>query len=63
VPLAPSDPLRGAVAAQREELFDVYRASLLAMVGERERFQETLRGVLARDPLNPYYRFLAFGGR
>jgi spermidine synthase len=62
-PLAPSDPLRDAVSAQREELFDLYRASLLAMGGDRTRFEEVLRGVLARDPGNAYYRFLAFGGR
>ncbi|MCB1008109.1 MAG: fused MFS/spermidine synthase [Acidobacteria bacterium] len=63
VPLAPSDPWRDEVNAQRAELFDFYRASLAAMAGERERAATLARGVLERDPDNPYYRWVALGGR
>jgi len=62
-PLAPSDPLRDEVTAERAELFDFYRSSLAAMAGERERAVTLLRDVLARDPDNPYYRWVALGGR
>jgi hypothetical protein len=63
VPLAASDPLREEVSAQREELFDFYRASLLA-IGRSDpgTAVEGLRAVLARDPQNAYYRYLVFGG-
>jgi predicted membrane-bound spermidine synthase len=59
VPLPASDPLRQAVATERRELLDFYRASLLAIGGEREQAAAVLRHVLARDPGNPYYRFVA----
>jgi predicted membrane-bound spermidine synthase len=61
VPLAASDPLRQVVARERQELLDFYRASLLAMGGERAEAVAVLRRVLARDPGNPYYRFVAVG--
>jgi predicted membrane-bound spermidine synthase len=63
VPLAPSDPLRDEVTAERTELFDFYRSSLAAMAGKRAEAVSILRGVLARDSGNPYYRWVALGGR
>jgi hypothetical protein len=61
VPLPPSDPLRPAVEAERRELFDFYLASLLALEGERSEAGVAMRDVLARDPRNPYYRWVALG--
>jgi spermidine synthase len=58
VPLPPSDPLRPAVEAKRRELFDFYRASLLALDGRRAEAAAIVRDVLARDPSNPYYRWV-----
>jgi len=61
LPLAPDDPLRPAVAAERRELFGFYRAALLALEGERAAAARALSEPLARDPRNPYYRWVAQG--
>jgi hypothetical protein len=61
--LPPSDPLVPAVEAQRRELFDFYLASLLALEGQRSEAGVAMRDVLARDPRNPYYRWVAFGSQ
>ena len=63
IPLPPDDPLRSAVAREREELFGFYRASLLALDGRREEATSLLRAVLVHDPGNPYYRWVALGER
>ena len=61
VPLAESDPLRSGVAAESEELRQFYRASLLALEGEQEKAVTLVGAVLAADPRNPYYRWVALG--
>jgi spermidine synthase len=61
VPLRSSDPLRAGVEAERRELFGFYRAALLALEGDRDAAVRQLRDVLARDPENPYYRWVALG--
>ena len=63
VPLPPADPLRAAVEAERRELLGFYRFSLHLMAGERDAAGAALREVLARDPRNPYYLWVAYGGR
>jgi len=63
VPLSPADPLRSRVDAERRELFDFYRASLRVMERPRSEAGAALRDVLARDPRNPYYRWVVTGGR
>jgi predicted membrane-bound spermidine synthase len=63
VPLAESDPLRAGSVAQSRELRRFYRASLHAIADEREEAVAMLRPVLAADPRNPYYRWIALGGR
>ena len=60
-PLGASDPLRTAVTAESQELRQFYRASLLALAGDQEDAVSTVREVLARDPRNPYYRWIALG--
>ena len=62
VPLPPSDPLRPAIEAERRELFAFYRASLLAMEGDREGAARSLAESLGGDPRNPYYRWVTRGG-
>jgi spermidine synthase len=62
VPLAPGDPLRPAVEAERHELFAFYRAALLQMEGRREDASRALAEPLSRDAGNPYYRFVVRGG-
>jgi hypothetical protein len=57
-PLAPSDPLRSGVEAARQELLRFYRASLLAMDGKRSEAAAMFRDILARNPQNPYYRWV-----
>jgi hypothetical protein len=61
VPLNPTDPLCPAVEAERQELLGFYRFSLQALAGERDEAGAALRGVLARDPSNPYYLWVAYG--
>jgi spermidine synthase len=61
VPLLPKDPLRVPVEAERQELFGFYRFSLHLMAGERDAAGAALREVLARDPRNPYYLWVAYG--
>ncbi len=60
-PLAESDPLRSGVVAQSQELRRFYGAGLLALEGENEEAVALLRAVLAADPQNPYYRWIALG--
>jgi spermidine synthase len=60
--LAPTDPLRGAVLAERDELLGFYRAALYAMQGEREAAAAALAAPLGRDPSNPYYLSFRSGG-
>jgi spermidine synthase len=62
-PLAGGDGLRAEVEAQRAELFAFYRAALHAYAGEREEAASALAEALERDPDNPYYRWVATGGR
>jgi spermidine synthase len=61
VPLASADRLRPAVDAERSELLAFYRFSLEALVGERDEAGAALRDVLAHDPRNPYYLWVAYG--
>ncbi len=61
VPLRPEDPLRAPVEAERRELLGLYRFSLHLMAGDRAAAGAALRGVLARDPRNPYYLWVAYG--
>ncbi len=61
VPLAATDPLRAAVEAERQELLGFYRFSLQLLASEREAAGAALREVLARDPHNPYYLWMAYG--
>jgi spermidine synthase len=63
VPLPDADPLRPAIEAERLELFGFYRSALHAMAGEDERARSALQEVLAHDPANPYYRWVAHGRR
>jgi spermidine synthase len=61
VPLPPAEPLRAAVEAERQELLAFYRFSLDLMAGDRAAAGAALREVLARDPRNPYYLWVAYG--
>jgi predicted membrane-bound spermidine synthase len=61
VPLLPADPLRALVEEERRELLAFYRFSLNLMTGERDAAGAALREVLARDPRNPYYLWVAYG--
>jgi len=61
VPLPPGDRLRAGVEAKRQELLGFYRYSLHALAGERAEAGADLRDVLARDPRNPYYLWVAYG--
>ena len=61
VPLPADDALRPAVEAERRELLGFYRFSLHALAGERGRGRAALREVLAHDPRNPYYLWVAYG--
>ncbi len=61
VPLHATDRLRPAVEAERRELFGFYRFSLHALAGERDDAEVALREVLAHDPRNPYYLWVAYG--
>jgi hypothetical protein len=61
VPLPSADPLRPAVEAERQELLGFYRYSLHALAGERDEAGAALRDVLAHDPRNPYYLWVAYG--
>jgi spermidine synthase len=63
VPFLPTDPLRAQVEAERQELLGFYRFSLRLMAGERDAAGAALRDVLARDPHNPYYLWMAYGTR
>lgn len=63
VPLAADDALRPAVEAERPELLGFYRFSLHAFAGEREEAGAAFREVLAHDPHNPYYLWVAYGGQ
>jgi len=63
VPLAETDPLRAAAIAESRELRAFYRASLLALEGRQAEAVAAVREVLVRDPTNPYYRWIALGGR
>ena len=63
VPLPSSDGLRREVAAERAELAGFYRSALQALSGERPASVDALRNVLARDPRNPYYLWVALGQR
>ncbi len=62
-PLRPDDPLRADAEAERQELLAFYRFARHASAGEREPAAAALRDVLARDPTNIYYRWMAFGGK
>jgi spermidine synthase len=61
VPLPAADALGPAVAVERRELLGFYRYSLQAMAGEQEEADAALHEVLARDPDNPYYRWVIYG--
>jgi predicted membrane-bound spermidine synthase len=63
VPLVESDPLRVGVSEEVRELRQFYRASLLALDGRQEDAVAMVLDVLNRDPNNPYYRWIALGGR
>ena len=63
VPLHATDRLRPAVEAERRELLGFYRFSLHALAGERDEAGAALREVLAQDPQNPYYLWVAYGGQ
>jgi len=63
VPLPSADSLRPAVEAERRELLGFYRFSLHALAGERDEAGAALREVLAQDPQNPYYLWVAYGGQ
>ena len=63
VPLVASDPLRVGVSEEVRELRQLYRASLLALEGRQEEAVVMVVEVLNRDPNNPYYRWIALGGR
>jgi spermidine synthase len=63
VPIAGDDRLRAEVVAERRELFAFYRAALHAYAGERQAAAAALAEALGRDPGNPYYRWVALGGR
>jgi spermidine synthase len=59
VPIGAGEPLRTEVDAERRELFAFYRFALSANAGERESASLAIREVFARDPSNPYYRWMA----
>ena len=61
VPLPAADRLRPAVEAERRELLGFYRFSLHALAGEQDEAGAALREVLAHDPRNPYYLWVAYG--
>jgi predicted membrane-bound spermidine synthase len=61
VPLRPTDPWRAEVEAERGELLGFYDSSLRLMAGDRSAAEAALHEVLARDPRNPYYLWVAYG--
>jgi spermidine synthase len=61
VPLDPADRMRAGVEAERQELLGFYRFSLHALGGEPDEAGAALREVLAHDPSNPYYLWVAYG--
>ena len=61
VPLCSGDLLRPAAEAESRELLAFCRYSLHAMAGERDEAGAALREVLAPDPRNPYYLWVAYG--
>ena len=61
VPLEPADRMGPGVEAERQELLGFYRFSLHALGGEPQEAGTALRDVLARDPDNPYYLWVAYG--
>ncbi len=60
-PCRRTDPLRAPVEAERRELLGFYRFSLELMAGDRDAAGAALREVMARDPSNPYYLWVAYG--
>jgi spermidine synthase len=63
VPVVGDERLRADADRKRRELFAFYRSSLLAYAGDRSAAAAALAEVLERDPGNPYYRWVATGGR
>ncbi len=63
VPVRADDGMRGDIEAERRELHAFYRAALYAYAGDRPGAEIALAEVFARDPDNPYYKWVVSGGR
>ena len=55
------DALRAEIAQQRRELQDFYAAGIAAYHGDRDGWSKAIERVMASDPDNPYYRWIAGG--
>jgi spermidine synthase len=63
VPVVGDERLRAEVGAERRALFAFYEASLKGYAGDRAAAAAALAESLEHDPANPYYRWVATGGR
>jgi spermidine synthase len=63
LPVRADDSMRGDIEAERRELHAFYRAALYAYAGDRPGAEIALAEVFARDPDNPYYKWVVSGGR
>ncbi len=57
------DALKAEIIRQRQSLLEFYSAGIAAYDGDREKWTQSMERVLAADPENPYYRWLAGEGK
>jgi spermidine synthase len=55
------DAMRAEIAKRRRELQDFYAAGIAAYHGDRDGWSKAIERVMASDPDNPYYRWIAGG--
>jgi spermidine synthase len=55
------DALRAEIAQRRRDLQDFYAAGIAAYNGDRDGWSKAIERVMASDPDNPYYRWIAGG--
>jgi len=55
------DALRAEIAQRHRDLQDFYAAGIAAYHGDRDGWSKTIERVMASDPDNPYYRWIAGG--
>jgi spermidine synthase len=55
------DALRAEIAQRRRDLQNFYAAGIAAYHGDRDGWSKAIERVMASDPDNPYYRWIAGG--